>query len=279
MKITTPLVSVKDQLIHFLAQGYSLMGYCLNGRTREEIYPDAEQWTRRVMEYFQATFPTFKEGGQFLNGSFISTTRSGMDAVVNDILNTLNFRVGVLETVLANMETIYEFRPETARLYIQDIDSFAKVRDINHQQIEHLLHDGAIDIPEKDVKAALTGIVGELFLAKDWGGETEDIYTSRVLFSGNRTQTSMLLKGGGTINGRVTHLADLGRNGDQISRMVKSTTTTLFIVQSVKPIAQEIIHTLDAHIAQLRTQGQHSYYCVVDGQDTAMLLYAYGYRS
>jgi hypothetical protein len=250
-----------------------------HGRTLQEIHPLAAQWTTRVMEYFQATFPTFKEGGQFAYGSFISTTYLGIDAEVNNILNNLNFRVGVLEAVLANMQTIYEFRPDTARLYIQDIDSFAKVRDINHQQIEHLLHDSAIDIPEKDVKAALIGIVGEFFVPKDWGGETEDIYTSRVLFSGNRIQTSMLLKGGGTIKGRETHLADLGKNGDQISRMVKSTTTDLFIVQSVKPIAQDIIHDLEVHIAKLRANGQHCYYCVIDGQDTALLLYAYGYRS
>ena len=51
----------------------------------------------------------------------------------------------------------------------------------------------------------------------------------------------------------------------------------LYILQSVKPIAHEIIETFEALIKDQRSKGNHCYYSVIDGQDTATIFYAYGF--
>ncbi len=139
------------------------------------------------------------------------------------------------------------------------------------------LKNGFLDIPEERVKTALLEILGQSYQPNDWGGETEDIYTSYIWLNGERVQTSIILKGGGTIRGRETHLGNLGKNGDQLEHMMRTNSSKLFIIQSVKPIGQDIINAAQAFVSQHWAQGNKCYFCIVEGQDTAMLLYAYGF--
>jgi hypothetical protein len=37
-----------------------------------------------------------------------------------------------------------------------------------------------------------------------------------------------------------------------------------------------IVNTFEVFIADQRKKGNHCYYCIIDGQDTATILYAYG---
>ncbi len=189
----------------------------------------------------------------------------------------MNIRLKVLENILDSLEKYYQFEPETQRLYIQSIDSFSKVRGLNTAQVKTFLKNGFLDVPEDTVKTAFLEIIGQSYKPNDWGGETEDIYSSHLWLNGEKVQTSIILKGGGTIHGHETHLGDLGKNGDQLERMMRTVSSKLFIIQSVKPIGQDIVNAAQAFVSQHWVKGNKCYFCIVEGQDTAMLLYAYGF--
>jgi len=59
--------------------------------------------------------------------------------------------------------------------------------------------------------------------------------------------------------------------------MMRTNSSKLYILQSVKPVGQDIVNTFEVFIKDQKSQGNHCYYCVIDGQDTATLLYAYGF--
>jgi|SRR5579864_4267448 len=275
MKIRTPLNDVKDQLISFISEGYGILGFAFSNPYNSNIPTMRQVWEIKVVNYLDSVFPTKKESGQFQYTPgielYINSEKS-----INDALNKVNSNLKVLEQILDTLERYYQFEPETQRLYIQGIDSFSKVRDLNVAQVKAFLNDGFLNIPEERVKTALLEILGQSYKPNDWGGETEDIFSSYIWLNGERVQTSIILKGGGTIHGRETHLGDLGKNGDQLERMMRTSSSKLFIIQSVKPIGQDIINAAQAFVSQHWANGNKCYFCIVDGQDTALLLYAYG---
>ncbi len=123
---------------------------------------------------------------------------------------------------------------------VDDIDSFAAVALIATDTVKRSV---PLSTPEAEVKAVICGAVGES-PKKDWGGEQNDIFTTRVVLNGRRVPAAFLLKGP-AVRGRLT-IAKCGKNGDQIQRLFES------------------------------SQGHASVCCaIVDGLDTARLLAAY----
>lgn len=278
MKIQTPLIDIKDQLISFIAEGFAILGYAFqSSQDQNGISLMAQTWSNKVHAYLASIFPTKKEDGQFLHTPGPGLMYNGMNDAVNNLVNSTDRRLKVLESILENLEKYYQFEPESLSIDIQHIDSFEKVRGINHRDIERYLQNGFFDRDEKKIKTEFAEIIGESFVPKDWGGETEDLFTSRILLNGQRVPTSIIFNGPGKVKATMTRLSDLGARGDQLVRMIRVSPSKLYILQSVKPIAHEIIETFEAHIKDLRTKGQHCYYSVIDGQDTATILYAYGY--
>jgi hypothetical protein len=55
-----------------------------------------------------------------------------------------------------------------------------------------------------------------------------------------------------------------------------STPADLFVVQYVGPISDMLITDVQGKIAAMRAQGSNTNFLIIDGQDTARLLYAYG---
>lgn len=273
MIINTPIVEIKDQLMGFIARGFDIVGHGLRERRDESIAQLANEWASEAVAYLELTFPTNKETGQFLYSTGNSYGYNDMAPAVENVINSTQRRVKVLEDILNTLESYYQFQLPEPRLYIQSIDSFSRVRNINPEQVHSLLNNGHFDIPEREVKEAFAQIIGQSYIPADWGGETEDIYSSLVLLNGERVQTSIILKG--TTRTRETHLGDLGANGDQLERMMRSPSSKLYIIQSIKPVGQDIINSADSFVRQKRAQGQDCYYCIIDGQDTAMLLRAY----
>lgn len=276
MKIRTSLPQISEQILFFIAEGFDILGTAFTNRHNIPLSTERhDDWSQRVVNYLSSTFPTSKELGQFLFKPTIGSSYNDMDQKIIDIVNSTDKRIKVLENILDKLNVYYEFQPEQKRLFIQSIDSFSKVRDLNHEQVKNKLSNGFLDISESKIKEAFIGIIGQSYIPKDWGGETEDIYSSMVLLNGERVQTSIILKG--TVKSKETHMADLGSNGDQLERMMRSSSSKLFLIQSVKPIGQDIINSAEAFIDQQRSKGNHCYYCTIDGQDTAMLMYAYGF--
>jgi hypothetical protein len=122
--------------------------------------------------------------------------------------------------------------PLDVRLYVEDIDSFHKVRDVNPALVMDALTDGYLDRSEDSVQTALERILSVPFHKKDWGGEQNDLYTANVLINGARHETAFLLKGNGLRN-RTMEIKHCGANGDQILRLVSSP-AKLFVIQLLK---------------------------------------------
>jgi len=150
-------------------------------------------------------------------------------------------------------------------LTIDDIDSFSKVRRIDKSRKRR--------IPEEQIKDLLKFIVGEDGKFTDWGGEINDINTTRLIIKGKRINSSFALKGKGT-HPPLTQ-KKMGKNGDQISRLFKSPSQAFFVMyddqitQSVLDLMKELAE------AKGRRERKKIYYCIIDGKDTARLFSAY----
>jgi hypothetical protein len=150
---------------------------------------------------------------------------------------------------------------------VDDIDSFHRVRSIRDPQPKR------VEIPEEQVKHGVQRIVGEAGDFKDWGGETNDLYTSRVRLHGRRKQASFAFKGRAQ-TGKLTP-GKMGKNGDQLQRLM-ATEADLFVVQYVGEISETVVAQVAAlALARAAGTGREVHYCVIDGQDTARLMKAY----
>lgn len=218
------------------------------------------------------------------------TTRSSMSHFLEAILNQtqkekasleeqLQPKIRELDDILAKELTKRQFDNEekphyqSDRLFIEDIDNFANVREVSPAEVQSFLKNGFLDISEEDVQISLEAILDVPFHKKDWGGEFNDLYTSNVLVAGQRRASAFLLKGPG-IGKKEMSIADCGKRGDQIVRLFE-TPANLFVVQYVGPIAEAIITDVQSKIDALPRK-KRANFLIMDGQDTARVLYAYG---
>lgn len=153
---------------------------------------------------------------------------------------------------------------------IDEIDSFVRVRLLVNQKIKTKL---PLKESELKIKRLLERILDEPFERKDWGGEQNDILSTRVTLNGKRISTAFMLKGP-SVKGRLT-IAKCGKNGDQIQRLFQSP-ADLFVIQYNGEIDERVIEEGRQKIVYLRSQGRKDVlFTVIDGFDTARLLAAY----
>jgi hypothetical protein len=161
-----------------------------------------------------------------------------------------------------------------ARLHIEDIDSFIRVKGVRPEEVNDVVSEGWLDIEEDRVQTGIEEILQVAFHKKDWGGEENDLYTANVILEGKRIPTAFVLKGRGTKR-TTLRISDCGKNGDQLVRLFQSP-AELFVVQFVGEISENVIKDVESKVRLLRSQGGRAWYCIIDGQDTARLLRAYG---
>src|SRR5579864_2037073 len=178
MRIHTPLLEIKDQLIIFLAEGFAIISHAFTTPENPNILALEKAWSNKVVHYLNTAFPTQKEVGQFLWTTGVSLSFNGLNEAAQNVINTVSGRVKILESILNQLETYYQFEPESPRLFVQTIDSFSQVRSINYEQVKPFLQNGFLDMPEEEVKRAFLEIIGQSYIPTDWGGETEDVFTS-----------------------------------------------------------------------------------------------------
>lgn len=159
------------------------------------------------------------------------------------------------------------------RVSIDEIDSFSEVRCVTTTHVSGALEKGRVDALEEDVKDLLVEILDVPLKPKDHGGELADLYTANLMLSARRTPTAFLLKGRGT-SGSLT-LNKCGHDGGQVVRLFDMP-AELFVVQYVGPIDHDVIRDVEQKTDRLRLQGGNAWYCIIDGQDTARLMRAYG---
>jgi hypothetical protein len=161
-------------------------------------------------------------------------------------------------------------RPELVPM--EEIDTYARAAAVGASAVAHI--SKPLLLSEETVKTMLAKITGEPFVMKDWGGEPDDLFTTRVILGGRAVAASFILKGPAK-KGPLT-LAKLGKNGDQMVRMM-SQPADLFVVQHCDVVAPAIRSHLRHMIRSLRASSNpRAVGSVWDGNDTARLLVAHG---
>jgi hypothetical protein len=148
---------------------------------------------------------------------------------------------------------------------VDSVDQFAAVRKVKNAP--------ACVISEKAFKDGVQKIIGESGRFQDWGGEPNDLFTTKVRLKGRRIATAFAFKGPGT-SGVLTP-AKLGKNGDRIQRLFLSP-ADIFIIQYHGQIGQAVVEQMKAFatINSVR-EGKQVWYGIIDGDDTRRLLAAY----
>jgi hypothetical protein len=123
----------------------------------------------------------------------------------------------------------------TQQIYIDDIDNFAKVRQFPATKLPKKIPQ---PLPEEVFKYGVAQILGNRGTFKDWGGETNDMYSTNLKIRGKRQAVVFGFKGPG-VKGKLTP-GKMGTNGDQIQRLFNSSTASVFLVQYEGEIAESV---------------------------------------
>jgi hypothetical protein len=149
---------------------------------------------------------------------------------------------------------------------IDDIESFSKVRKIKNFSVGQPLY-------ESRVKEGLKRIIGEEGEFTDWGGETDDLFSTRLIFKGNRHNVALGLKGRAT-KGVLTP-KKMGKNGDQIQRLFTSPADFLFVLYQGQ-IHESVVYQMQQFaIAKSVAEGRRIHYGTINEKDVARLIAAY----
>jgi hypothetical protein len=154
-------------------------------------------------------------------------------------------------------------------VHIDQIDSFARVSEVPPGRRRDAL-DRLRAVPERQIKEAIAEILGEPNVPKDWGGESSDLFSSRVTIDGKRISTAFLLKGPASF--RPMTMAQLGSNGDQIQRLFTDP-AELLVLQHCHEVTAPVRVMMRAFAQQM---GNARRFAIIDGYDTIRLLVAYG---
>jgi hypothetical protein len=155
-----------------------------------------------------------------------------------------------------------------AEITCDDLDQFVAVKRIKTAPRR--------TISEKAFKDGMARIIGEGGKFQDWGGEPNDLYTTKVRFKGKRRAVAFAFKGPGT-KGSLTP-KKLGKNGDQIQRLFLSP-ADIFLVQYHDQVGQAVYEQMKvfATVCSIR-EGKQIWYGVIDGDDSNRIMAAYPKR-
>ncbi len=289
MRLKKSKTAAEEELTALVNDGFSVLNWIREDYaekrknavfdTKEDnnLYKNkVDEWGDKVIVALNGIFPTELESNMFINApSEFGTVSSEHDYKWSCLTKRIPEFIRTLDKIIEAYLLRYTDLPIQARLYVEDIDSFRKVRDVNPSTITNFLINGKyLDVSEDFIQVALEQILNVSFHKKDWGGETNDLYTANVIVNGSRTATAFLLKGNG-LKKDTFEIRDCGKNGDQLLRLFNSP-AELFIIQFVGNISEAIIKDVEGKVNELRLQSKRAWFCIMDGQDTARVLHAYG---
>lgn len=170
---------------------------------------------------------------------------------------------GVVKPGLGFVET------EPHHVFPSQIDQFAGVDwSMPLRQADLAVLKG---VKEERVKEWLADILDEPEVPKDWGGEQFDLWTDRITINGKRVRAAFALKGPAKFH--QMKIADLGINGDQVSRLA-NTVADLLVVQHCHSISAPVLHMLHAFAVN---PARPRRYMTIDGYDTIRIFRHFGY--
>jgi hypothetical protein len=286
MRLRVHTSSANEELVALVNEGYEAISILMaDYRTRkdkgtfddskdvEDLIAPVNTWANKVVESLGRIFPTQLEMHLFLDPEIPFGAVSGDYHYQSALLRCRHFVRGLNKIRLQSLPE-YTDLPLEARLYVEDIVSFRKVRDVNPAAVMDVLKDGHLDRSEDSIQTSLERILSVPFHKKDWGGESNDLYTANLIVNGSRHETAFLLKGNG-LRSLTMEIKHCGVNGDQILRLCNSP-AKLFVVQFVGRVSEAIVSDIEGKVRNARAQGRDAWYCIMDGQDTARVLRAYG---
>ncbi len=160
------------------------------------------------------------------------------------------------------------FVPKANSLSVDDVKEFQKVKSVKDVPAEL----SPVRLPEAIVKKGIVKLLGEQLDPKDWGGELNDVFTTRMTVNGKRKRAAFALKGPARKGALVPKM--MGSNGDQVQRLFASP-AQVFFVQYEGEIKESIVDLMARlAIAKAVTEGQ-VYYGTIDLTDRYRLRLAY----
>ena len=174
--------------------------------------------------------------------------------------NALRVSASTIEVRMAPQRAQADF------ITIDDVDSFRRAwaKDAT---------TSLSSVSEARFKHGVQHILGQSGTFKDWGGEKNDLFTTRVKIGLKRFPTAFAFKGPAT-KGKLTP-AKLGKNGDQVQRLFESP-AQVFLVQYHGTIDESVTQLMfQLAIAKSLMTGQRIWYGIIDGQDSRRLTLGY----
>lgn len=169
-------------------------------------------------------------------------------------------------SVLSQLKIQKTLHYQDLEIAIEKIDSFSNINKIARSEVK----EGVLS--EDEIQLKFEKILEESHHKKDWGGETNDLYTSNLIINGERYRAAFLLKGSG-MRGRLT-IAKCGTNGDQILRLFKCP-ADIFVIQYVSEIDEAVVEEARQKTIGVRSQNPRAQFCIIDGLDTQRIMSAY----
>jgi hypothetical protein len=126
-------------------------------------------------------------------------------------------------------------------------------------------------LSERHVKDAFASIIGEPNVPNDWGGEQFDLWTTRISIQSEPVTAAFMFKGPAKFHPMT--MADLGKNGDQIDRIIQ-TAAELVVVQHCHSITAPVVNMLRTYATHPRHMRR---YMTLDGFDTVRILKHFGH--
>jgi hypothetical protein len=223
----------------------------------------------------------FEQGRERINGSsqtvyrkidFIATNRDKILQLARSRPKLAKYHTKTNpKTITAKLERIIlkvPFRLRTRFVRVDDVDQFAKVKRV--RTIPHDLVPARLS--EKQVKVGLLRLLKEIKVPKDWGGEINDIFTTKLNITGRTRRAAFALKGPAKKGPLVPGM--MGKNGDQIQRLFSSA-AEVFFVQYEEEIKESVIALMEQLATAKAALGQEIFFGVIDRNDTYRLRIAY----
>lgn len=160
------------------------------------------------------------------------------------------------------------FTVKTRFVTPDEVDQFSKVRRVKSVP-EKLVPER---LPEREVKAGLLRLVKETKVPKDWGGESNDIFTTKLKIHGRGLRAAFALKGPAKAGPLVP--AMMGKNGDQIQRLFDSP-ADVFFVQYEGEIKESVVKLMEELAKAKAVFGREVLFGVIDRDETYRLRLAY----
>ncbi len=282
----------KDQIANFAE-------ILRNAPARQKIFEAVYRGKKRgktVLEVSDATPPFSTKrvtmiGKSLVREKLFEQSRERIDGRVQTVYNKIEFVASNKQKILSlarNRKSLESYptksNPNGARssvvkirvpftvkvkfVTIDDVNQFWKVKKVKN--LPNALAPKRLS--ERAVKRGILRLLQELKLPKDWGGETNDIFTAKLKISGRRRRAAFALKGPAKTGVLVP--AKMGKNGDQIQRLLSSPADTFF-VQYEGEIAESVT-TLMEQLAKARAiLGGEVAFGIIDRDDTYRLRIAY----